>query len=108
MVAGILPGLWQEAIVPVDVVGVKPKLTLLNILLDRSALLILNRDSFLAPNLPSLLYYTQCIPSVLMQCVVSLHWLHHVAVNVTLAAVQVALYKLLQAGDHIECIWAGG
>jgi hypothetical protein len=41
--AGVLPGLGQQAVVPVDVVGVKAELALLDVLLDGSVCLILRR-----------------------------------------------------------------
>ena len=41
LVSGVLPGLGQHAIVPVDVVGVVPQLPLLCVLLDGRQLLIL-------------------------------------------------------------------
>ena len=41
LVSGVLPGLGQHAIVPVDVVGVVPQLPLLRVLLDGRQLLIL-------------------------------------------------------------------
>eukprot|EP00955_Chlamydomonas_euryale_P108729 365870-Chlamydomonas_euryale.AAC.11 len=40
-VARVLPGLWQQAVVPVDVVRVEAQLALLDVLLDGSADLIL-------------------------------------------------------------------
>ena len=44
-VRGVLPGLWQHAVVPVDVVRVVTRLALLDILLDRRQRLVLQRTS---------------------------------------------------------------
>ena len=41
LVAGVLPGLGQHAVVPVDVVRVEPQCTLLHVLLDRRLGLVL-------------------------------------------------------------------
>ena len=46
---GILPGLGQQAVVPVDVVGVEAQLALLDVLLDGVAVLILRTSSLREP-----------------------------------------------------------
>lgn len=43
LVVWVLPRLWQQAVVPVDVVGVEAELALLGVLLDRRAGLVLRR-----------------------------------------------------------------
>jgi hypothetical protein len=48
-VVGILPGLWQQAIVPVDVVRVEAQVALLHILLDWRALLVLPTPNLSTP-----------------------------------------------------------
>lgn len=45
LLAGILPGAWQHAVVPFDGVRVLPELALLDILLDRGVLLRLHNIS---------------------------------------------------------------
>ena len=42
LVIWVLPCLWQQSVVPVDVVGVEPQLAFLGVLLDRGARLILH------------------------------------------------------------------
>ena len=46
---GILPGLGQQAVVPVDVVGVEAQLALFDVLLDGVAVLILRRAGLREP-----------------------------------------------------------
>mmetsp|Transcript_7177 Transcript_7177/g.13208 ORF Transcript_7177/g.13208 Transcript_7177/m.13208 type:complete len:282 (-) Transcript_7177:362-1207(-) len=49
-VSRILPRLWEQTVVPVDVVRVEPQVTLLNVLLDRGQVLV-SRDFHLSARL---------------------------------------------------------
>jgi len=44
VVAGVLPGLWKQPIVPVDIVRVESELALFDVLLDRSPFFILTQE----------------------------------------------------------------
>ena len=54
MVSWVFPSLWQQAIVPVDVVRVEPQLALLNVLLDWGSLFILSNTQTCLRKDPSL------------------------------------------------------